>query len=125
MLAMTYRGPLRVHVDRKIMPEVLHPRDAIVCVTRSCICGSDPHLHSGDVPDTRAGMTFGQGSTGVVEENGDEVEEPKIGDLGLSGHELRRTPTPRNSSSCIGMGLMRPRGGVIRTRERTQPSWWP
>jgi D-arabinose 1-dehydrogenase-like Zn-dependent alcohol dehydrogenase len=52
-------GPLRVRVDRKPMPEFLHPQDAIVRITRSCICGSDPHLYSGEVPDTRAGMTFG------------------------------------------------------------------
>jgi NADPH:quinone reductase-like Zn-dependent oxidoreductase len=91
-------GPLRVHVDQKPMPEVLHPQDALVRVTRSCICGSNLHLYNGDVPDTRAGMTFGQGSTGVVEELDDEVKEPKVGDLGLlPGHELLRTPTVRNS----------------------------
>jgi threonine dehydrogenase-like Zn-dependent dehydrogenase len=94
-------GPLRVRVDIKLMPEVLQPQDAIVRVTRSCICRSDPHLYSGDVPGTRAGMTgmtFGQGSTGVVEELDDGVKEPKVGDLGLlPGHELPRTPIVGNS----------------------------
>jgi hypothetical protein len=37
MLAMNYRGPLRVRIDTKPMPEILHPQDAIVRVTRSCI----------------------------------------------------------------------------------------
>jgi len=44
MLAMNYRGPLRVRIDHKPTPEILHPEDAIVRVTRSCICGSDLHL---------------------------------------------------------------------------------
>ena len=53
MLAMNYRGPRRVRIDHKPMPEILHPQDAIVRVTRSCICGSDIHLYNGSVPDTR------------------------------------------------------------------------
>jgi D-arabinose 1-dehydrogenase-like Zn-dependent alcohol dehydrogenase len=59
MLAMNYRGPKRVRIDHKPMPEILHPEDAIVRITRSCICGSDLHLYNGSVPDTTVGMTFG------------------------------------------------------------------
>ncbi len=44
MLAMNYRGPHRVRIDREPMPEILHPQGAIVRVTRSCICGSDLHF---------------------------------------------------------------------------------
>ncbi len=80
MLAMNYRGPQRVRVDKKPMPEILHPEDAIVRVTRSCICGSDLHLYNGNVPDTRVGMTFGHEFTGVVEEVGDDVHKIKVGD---------------------------------------------
>jgi threonine dehydrogenase-like Zn-dependent dehydrogenase len=54
MLAMNYRGPFRVRADHnKPDPEILHPQDAIVRVTRSCICGSDLHIYHGLVPDTR------------------------------------------------------------------------
>jgi threonine dehydrogenase-like Zn-dependent dehydrogenase len=80
MLAMTYRGPLRVRIDKKPMPKILHPQDAIVRVTRSCICGSDLHLYNGSVPDTRVGMTFGHEFTGVVEQVGGEVQKLKVGD---------------------------------------------
>ena len=60
MLAMNYRGPFRVRADRKdLIRKYLHPGDAIVRVTRSCICGSDLHLYHGLVPDTSVGMTFG------------------------------------------------------------------
>jgi threonine dehydrogenase-like Zn-dependent dehydrogenase len=80
MLAMNYRGPQRVRIDHKPMPEIKHPQDAIVRVTRSCICGSDLHLYNGSVPDTRVGMTFGHEITGVVEQIGPEVQNLKVGD---------------------------------------------
>jgi threonine dehydrogenase-like Zn-dependent dehydrogenase len=80
MLAMSYRGPLRVRIDHKPEPEIKHPQDAVVRVTRSCICGSDLHLYNGSVPDTRVGMTFGHEFTGEVVEVGPEVEKLKVGD---------------------------------------------
>ena len=81
MLAMNYRGPFRVRADyNRPYPEILHPQDAIVRVTRSCICGSDLHLYHGLVPDTRVGMTFGHEFTGVVEEVGPGVHNLKPGD---------------------------------------------
>jgi threonine dehydrogenase-like Zn-dependent dehydrogenase len=80
MLAMNYRGPRRVRADQKPDPEILHPEDAIVRVTRSCICGSDLHLYNGSVPDTRVGMTFGHEVTGIVEEVGAGVRDLKAGD---------------------------------------------
>ena len=80
MLAMNYRGPYRVRVDRKPDPAILHPRDAIIRVTRSCICGSDLHLYHGLVPDTRVGMTFGHEFIGEVVEIGPDVHNLKVGD---------------------------------------------
>lgn len=80
MLAMNYRGPYRVRADEKPMPAIQHPEDAIVRVTRSCICGSDLHLYHGMVPDTRVGMTFGHEFCGIVEEVGPEVRNLKAGD---------------------------------------------
>ncbi len=81
MLAMNYRGPFRIRADRnKPDPQILHPNDAIVKVTRSCICGSDLHLYHGLVPDTRVGMTFGHEFTGIVIEVGGGVQKLKVGD---------------------------------------------
>jgi threonine dehydrogenase-like Zn-dependent dehydrogenase len=80
MLAMNYRGPQRVRVSQKPMPDILHPEDAIVRVTRSCICGSDLHLYNGNVPDTRVGSTFGHEFVGVVEEIGADVHNIRVGD---------------------------------------------
>jgi threonine dehydrogenase-like Zn-dependent dehydrogenase len=80
MLAADYRGPRRVRAAEKPMPRIEHPRDAVVRVTRSCICGSDLHLYNGLVPDTRVGMTFGHEFCGIVEEVGAEVENLQRGD---------------------------------------------
>ena len=80
MLAMTYRGPYRVRASHKAEPQIEHPNDAIVRVTRSCICGSDLHLYHGLVPDTRVGTTFGHESTGMTPVFGTSVPPS-----GLSG----------------------------------------
>jgi threonine dehydrogenase-like Zn-dependent dehydrogenase len=80
MLAMNYRGPYRVRAAEKAEPRIEHPNDAIVRVTRSCICGSDLHLYHGLVPDTRVGQTFGHEFTGIVEEVGPSVQNLKKGD---------------------------------------------
>lgn len=80
MLAMSYRGPYRVRCDRKALPKIEHPDDAIVRVTRAAVCGSDLHLYHGLVPDTRVGTTFGHEFTGVVEEVGPGVKKLKRGD---------------------------------------------
>ena len=80
MLAADYRGPGRVRLASKPEPTIQHPRDAILRVTRSCICGSDLHLYHGMVPDTRVGTTFGHEFCGVVVEVGSEVQTLKPGD---------------------------------------------
>lgn len=80
MLAMTYRGPYRVRAERKSDPVIEHSNDAIIRVTRSCICGSDLHLYHGLVPDTRVGTTFGHEFTGIVEDVGPNVKNLKPGD---------------------------------------------
>ena len=80
MLAMTYKGPYRVKAIDRPIPEIEHPRDAIVRVTRACICGSDLHLYHGLVPDTRVGQTFGHEMVGIVEEIGPDVKTINVGD---------------------------------------------
>jgi threonine dehydrogenase-like Zn-dependent dehydrogenase len=80
MLATTYRRPYKVRAAHVPEPVIEHPDDAIVRVTRSCICGSDLHLYHGLVPDTRVGSIFGHEFTGIVEEVGPAVQKLKAGD---------------------------------------------
>ena len=80
MRALTYRGPNDVRVEKKPDPELLHPNDVVLKVTRAAICGSDLHLLHGLVPDTRIGCTFGHEFTGTVEEAGRSVTSLRRGD---------------------------------------------
>jgi threonine dehydrogenase-like Zn-dependent dehydrogenase len=80
MLAMNYRGPYRIRASQVPDPMIEHPNDAIVQVTRSCICGSDLHLYHGLVPDTRVGTTFGHEFVGTVVEVGPSVQNLRAGD---------------------------------------------
>lgn len=77
---MNYRGPYRVRIADKPIPEIQHPQDIILQVTRACICGSDLHLYRGKVPDTRVGTIFGHEFIGVVQEVGSQVQNLKVGD---------------------------------------------
>lgn len=80
MLALTYRGPGWVRVERHPDPRIEHPNDAVVRVTRATICGSDLHLYHGLIPDTRVGTIFGHEFTGVIEQVGPSVQSLKVGD---------------------------------------------
>ncbi len=61
-------------------PRILASTDAIVRVTRSCVCGTDLHpYHS--MPATEAGRSMGHEFIGVIEEVGAEVDTLKIGDF--------------------------------------------
>lgn len=61
-------------------PKLLESTDAIVRVTRACICGSDLHpYHS--LPGTPDGKTIGHEFIGVVEEVGADVATLRTGDF--------------------------------------------
>ncbi|HZF81670.1 MAG TPA: zinc-dependent alcohol dehydrogenase [Rubrivivax sp.] len=83
MLAMNYRGPYRVRTQHKPDPVIEHPNDAVIQVTRSCICGSDLHLYHGLMPDTRIGSTFGHEFIGKVVDVGPSVKNLQVGDMVL------------------------------------------
>ncbi|HVU02769.1 MAG TPA: zinc-dependent alcohol dehydrogenase [Polyangiaceae bacterium] len=80
MLAVTYRGAGRIRVEQRAEPELEHPNDVILRVSRAAICGSDLHLLHGFVPDTRVGCVFGHEFTGVVVDKGSSVQTLEIGD---------------------------------------------
>ena len=54
-------------------PKILNPRDAIVRITSTAICGSDLHLYDGYIPTTKAGDILGHEFMGEVVEVGRDV----------------------------------------------------
>lgn len=70
MRALTYHGKHDVRVDTVPDPEIVNPRDAIIEVTATAICGSDLHLYDGVIPAVMRGDILGHEFMGRVVETG-------------------------------------------------------
>ena len=70
MRAVTWHGRNDVRVETVPDPEILNPRDAILKVTATAICGSDLHLYHGFIPTMREGDILGHEFMGEVVETG-------------------------------------------------------
>lgn len=80
MKALCWYGREDVRVERVPDPAILNPRDAIVRVTHTAICGSDLHIYDGFIPTMRAGDILGHEFMGVVMEVGPAVTNLRVGD---------------------------------------------
>jgi threonine dehydrogenase-like Zn-dependent dehydrogenase len=80
MKAVVWHGTQDVRVERVRDPEILNPRDAIVRVTSTAICGSDMHLYNGYMPTMKPGDVLGHEFMGIVEETGSGVTTLSKGD---------------------------------------------
>jgi threonine dehydrogenase-like Zn-dependent dehydrogenase len=72
MRALTWHGKHDVRVDTVPDPEIVNPRDAILEVTSTAICGSDLHLYDGVIPGMMAGDIVGHEFMGRVVDVGPE-----------------------------------------------------
>ena len=66
MRALTYHGKHDVRVDTVPDPEIVNPRDAIIRITSTAICGSDLHLYDGVIPAVLRGDILGHEFMGEV-----------------------------------------------------------
>ena len=80
MKALCWYGTNDVRVSRVPEPKILNPRDAIVKVTLTAICGSDLHLLDGFIPTMRRGDILGHEFMGEVVDVGRENTRLKVGD---------------------------------------------
>jgi threonine dehydrogenase-like Zn-dependent dehydrogenase len=69
-----------VQVEQVPDPSILNPRDAIVRITSTAICGSDLHIYNGFIPSMRRGDILGHEFMGEVVEVGTGVNNLKAGD---------------------------------------------
>ncbi|CAK7213442.1 hypothetical protein SBRCBS47491_001800 [Sporothrix bragantina] len=79
MKALTWQGKNKVQVLDMPRPKILEPRDVILKVTGSTICGSDLHLFHGSVVEMQANDILGHEFCGVVDEVGPGVTGIKKG----------------------------------------------
>ena len=79
MKAAVFHKPGDIRVDNVPDPEILDPRDVILKVTSTAICGSDLHILSGAVPQKEP-LVMGHEFMGIVEEVGASIINLKRGD---------------------------------------------
>lgn len=80
MKALCWHGKGDVRVDSVPDPELRDPRDAIVKITATAICGSDLHLYGGLMPTMEAGDVLGHEPMGEVVAVGAAVRNLAVGD---------------------------------------------
>ena len=70
MRALTWHGKHDVRMESVPDPEIVNPRDAIIQITSTAICGSDLHLYDGYIPTMKSGDILGHEFMGIVVETG-------------------------------------------------------
>jgi threonine dehydrogenase-like Zn-dependent dehydrogenase len=80
MKAVCWYGKNDVRVKRVPDPGIINPRDAIIKVTLTAICGSDLHLYDGFIPTMKRGDILGHEFMGEVVEVGSSEHTLKVGD---------------------------------------------
>jgi threonine dehydrogenase-like Zn-dependent dehydrogenase len=80
MRALCWNGKADVRVETVPDPEILNPRDAVVKITSTAICGSDLHLYGGFMPTLKKGDILGHEFMGEVVDVGRGVKNLSVGD---------------------------------------------
>ena len=80
MKALCWYGKEDLRVETVPDPTLINPRDAIIKVTSTAICGSDLHLYDGYMLTMEKGDILGHEPMGEVVEVGSEVKNLKVGD---------------------------------------------
>jgi threonine dehydrogenase-like Zn-dependent dehydrogenase len=70
MRALTWHGKHDVRMETVPDPQIVNPRDAVIKVTSTAICGSDLHLYDSYIPTLHRGDILGHEFMGEVVETG-------------------------------------------------------
>ncbi|MEW6441596.1 MAG: zinc-dependent alcohol dehydrogenase [bacterium] len=112
MKAICWMGKREVRVEQVPDPKILDPRDAIVKVTSTAICGSDLHLYGGFVPTMEKGDILGHEFMGEVVETGRDVHNIQKGDRVV-------VPFTISCGSCFSC-----QNALFSLCENTNPNAW-
>src|SRR5690349_24054006 len=102
----------RVEVQDVPEPRILAPRDAIVRVTSTAICGSDLHLYNGFVPSMQTGDVLGHEFMGEIVEVGKGVGNLRVGERVV-------VPFPIACGNCASC-----EAGTTSLCENSNPNAW-
>ncbi len=80
MKATCWMGKADMRVEETPDPKIMNPRDAIVKITSTAICGSDLHIYDGYIPTMEKGDILGHEFMGEVVEVGKGVTNLAVGD---------------------------------------------
>ena len=80
MKANCWYGAHKLRVEEVPDPKILNPRDAIVRITSTAICGSDLHIYDGYIPTMERGDILGHEFMGEIVEIGSGVKSLRPGD---------------------------------------------
>jgi threonine dehydrogenase-like Zn-dependent dehydrogenase len=80
MKAVCWHGKRDVRIEEVPEPQIVNPRDAIIRVTSTAICGSDLHLYNGVIPSMKRGDVLGHEFMGDVVAVGSAVTNLAPGD---------------------------------------------
>jgi threonine dehydrogenase-like Zn-dependent dehydrogenase len=80
MKALVWHGKSDVRIDTVPDPKIENPRDAVIKITSTAICGSDLHLFDGYMPTMESGDILGHEFMGEVVELGSAVTNLQKGD---------------------------------------------
>lgn len=79
MRALTWQGRQDVRVETVSDPGIVNPRDAIIRITSTAICGSDLHLYDHYIPRLKEGDILGHEFMGEVMEVGKGNRALRVG----------------------------------------------
>jgi threonine dehydrogenase-like Zn-dependent dehydrogenase len=83
MKACVWHGAENMRVEEIAKPAITDPRDIILKVTTTTVCGSDLHMYYDKIPGKKAmedGDVLGHEFMGIVESVGPQVHKLKVGD---------------------------------------------
>src|SRR5687768_1335770 len=112
MKATCWYGRHDIRVEDVDDPKILNPRDAVLRITSTAICGSDLHLYNGFVPTMESGDILGHEFMGEVVEVGRGVRNLQKGDRVV-------VPFPISCGRCLSC-----QNGFFSICENSNPNAW-
>lgn len=116
MKATVFVEPGRIALEEKDIPDI-GPKDALIRITTTTICGTDIHILKGEYP-VESGLTLGHEPIGIIEKLGSQVKGYKEGQRVLCA-----AVTPCGVCSSCLMGFHSQCGSESSTGWKVAGGW--